>query len=86
MARQALTRPGDNYDRGYMNNLVSEVEYRDGQSFKKGERIEIDGGDQSELVLISPDGTKYKLSVDNSGNLSTTSVTQTGVARPLGMV
>ena len=47
MARQALTRPGDNYDRGYMNNLVSEVEYRDGQSFKKGERIEIDGGDQS---------------------------------------
>ena len=86
MARQALTRPGDNYDRGYMNNLVSEVEYRDGQSFKKGERIEIDGGDQTELVLISPDGTKYKLSVDNSGSLIATSVTQTGVGETMGMV
>tara|TARA_R110002020_G_scaffold185110_1_gene382609 strand:+ start:79 stop:306 length:228 start_codon:yes stop_codon:yes gene_type:complete len=75
MARQALTRPGFEYNRGYMNNLVSEIENRDGLSFKAGERIEVNGFDSTELILVSPDGTKYKLSVDNSGNLATTSVT-----------
>ena len=30
MVRQALTRPGVEYNRGYMNNLVSEIENRDG--------------------------------------------------------
>jgi len=52
--------------------LVSEIEYRDGLTFKKGERIEANGPDQTELVLISPNGTKYKVEVDDSGNLSAT--------------
>ena len=75
MARQALTRPGVEYSQSYLNSLVSEIENRDGLAFKVSERMEVNGGDQTELILISPDGTKYKLSVDNSGNLSTTSVT-----------
>ena len=74
MARRALTKPGENYDSSYQSYLVTEIEYRDGLAFKKGERIEANGGDQTEVVLVSPNGTKYKITVDNSGNLSTTQV------------
>ena len=70
--RQALTRPKNEYDEKYMNYLVSEVEQRDGLAFKKGERIEANGGDQTEVVLVSPNGTKYKLEVSDAGALSTT--------------
>lgn len=75
MTRRSLSAAGKEYEQGYMNNLVNELENRDGLNVKIGERMEVNGGDDTELVLISPDGTKYKLSVDNSGNLSTTSVT-----------
>lgn len=73
MARKTFTRPSAEYDPQYQNYLVSELEYQSGLTFNKGERIEVNGGDQTQLVLVSPDGTKYKVSVDNSGNLSTAS-------------
>tara|TARA_R100001460_G_scaffold23380_3_gene47170 strand:+ start:6703 stop:6930 length:228 start_codon:yes stop_codon:yes gene_type:complete len=72
MARRALTRPGPVFNTEYQNYLVSEIEYRDGLTFKKGERIEANGPDQTELVLISPNGTKYKISVADNGTLSAT--------------
>tara|TARA_R100001163_G_scaffold12719_1_gene11903 strand:+ start:957 stop:1184 length:228 start_codon:yes stop_codon:yes gene_type:complete len=71
VARKTLTRPGEDYDKNYLNYLISEIEYQTGITFNKGERIQVGGGDSTELVLVSPDGTKYKVSVDNSGNLST---------------
>ena len=74
MARRSFTRPCEQYDREYQNYLVSELEYQSGLTFNKGERIEANGGDQTELVLVSPNGSKFKIQVDNSGNLSTTSV------------
>tara|TARA_R110002020_G_scaffold217460_1_gene425268 strand:+ start:173 stop:397 length:225 start_codon:yes stop_codon:yes gene_type:complete len=70
--RQTLTKPKEEYDQKYMNYFVSEVEQRDGLSFKKGERIEANGGDQTEIVLVSANGTKYKLQVSDAGALSTT--------------
>jgi uncharacterized cupredoxin-like copper-binding protein len=70
MARRALRKPLLKFDSDYQNYLVSEIEYRDGLSFKKGERIEVGGGDQTELVLVSPNGTKYKVSVADNGTLS----------------
>jgi uncharacterized cupredoxin-like copper-binding protein len=72
MARRALRKPLLKFDADYQNYLVSEIEYRDGLSFKKGERIEVGGGDLTELVLVSPNGTKYKVSVANDGTLSAT--------------
>jgi|TARA_R100001440_G_scaffold17256_1_gene29230 uncharacterized cupredoxin-like copper-binding protein len=72
MARRALRKPLLKFDSDYQNYLVSEIEYRDGLSFKKGERIEVGGGDQTELVLVSPNGTKYKVSVADNGTLSAT--------------
>lgn len=74
MARRSFTRPSEQYDREYQNYLVSELEYQSGLTFNKGERIEANGGDQTELVLVSADGSKFKIQVDNSGNLSTTAV------------
>ena len=74
MARRSFTRPSEQYDKEYQNYLVSELEYQSGLTFNKGERIEANGGDQTELVLVSADGSKFKIQVDNSGNLSTTSV------------
>ena len=71
MARRALRKPLLKFDSDYQNYLVSEIEYRDGLSFKKGERLEVGGGDQTELVLVSPNGTKYKVSVADDGTLST---------------
>ena len=72
MARKTLTRPGEDYDKNYLNYLISEVEYQTGITFNKGERIQIGGGDATELVLVSPNGTKYKVSVADNGTLSTT--------------
>ena len=72
MARRALRKPLLKFDSDYQNYLVSEIEYRDGLSFKKGERIQVGGGDQTELVLVSPTGTKYKVSVADNGPLSAT--------------
>ena len=74
MARRSFTRPSEQYDKEYQNYLVSELEYQSGLTFNKGERIEANGGDQTELVLVSANGSKFKIQVDNSGNLSTTSV------------
>ena len=43
-------------------------------------KLEVDGGDieiddsASGLILRSPNGTRYRVQVDNSGNLTTTAV------------
>jgi len=71
VARKTLTRPGEDYDKNYLNYLISEIEYQTGITFNKGERIQINGGDATELVLVSPNGTKYKVSVADNGTLST---------------
>ena len=72
MARRTLTRPGEDYDKNYLNYLISEIEYQTGMTFNKGERIQINGGDATELVLVSPNGTKYKLSIADNGTISAT--------------
>ena len=71
MARKTLTRPGEDYDKNYLNYLIAEIEYQTGITFNKGERIQVGGGDATELVLVSPNGTKYKVSVADNGTLST---------------
>ena len=49
MARKTFTRPSAEYDPQYQNYLVSELEYQSGLTFNKGERIEVNGGDQTQL-------------------------------------
>ena len=75
MSRRTLPRPyNSEVDLSYVNKLISELEELTGLNVVKGERFEINGADSSEIVLVSPDGSKYKLTVDNSGNVSSVAV------------
>lgn len=58
------------YDAGYFTRALSALNQAIGQSVTKIEAVE-------SVLLQSPDGSVYKLTVDNAGNLTT-------VAVPLG--
>ena len=70
----SLSGPGNNYSESYMQYLVAEIEYLTGLTFNKGERITANGGDRTEVVLVSPNGTQYKIEVADNGTLTTTQV------------
>lgn len=55
-------------DQAQMRNLI---ERADVQNRKKGQDVEVLG---ARLILTSPNGTRYSVTVDNSGNLSTTAL------------
>ena len=74
MSRRTLPQATAAYDFASTSQLINELEIRDGQSFKVGERISLNGQDDTQLIIISPDGTKFKLQVSNAGTLSTTEV------------
>tara|TARA_B100001287_G_scaffold274556_1_gene280101 strand:+ start:3600 stop:3827 length:228 start_codon:yes stop_codon:yes gene_type:complete len=75
MARRTLPKPYQNdIDRDFVMSLVKELEEITGLVLMKGERIEVNATDSTELVLISPNGTKYKISVDDAGNITTNAV------------
>ena len=74
MSRRTLPQATATYDFSSTSQLINELEIRDGQSFKVGERIELNGQDDTQLILISADGTKFKLQVSDVGTLSTTEV------------
>jgi hypothetical protein len=75
MARRTLPKTYHNdIDRDFVMSLVKEIEEITGLVLMKGERIEVNASDSTELVLISPNGTKYKISVDDAGNITTNAV------------
>ena len=74
MSRRTLPQATAAYDFASTSQLINELEIRDGQAFKVGERISLNGQDDTQLIIISPDGTKFKLQVSNAGTLSTTEV------------
>jgi hypothetical protein len=74
MSRRTLPQATAAYDFASTSQLINELEIRDGQAFKVGERMELNGQDDTQLIIISPDGTKFKLQVSNAGTLSTTEV------------
>lgn len=47
------------------------IEGADAENHKKNRDVEIG---QGRLVLTSPNGTRYEVTVDNAGNLSATSL------------
>lgn len=74
MSRKTFPKPTKEYDESYMNNLVSSLEESTTLILEKGSRLEVNGNDSSEIVLVSPNGTKYKLEVNDAGAISTTQV------------
>ena len=74
MTRRTLPQATAAYDFASTSQLINELEIRDGEAFKVGQRMELNGQDDTQLIIISPDGTKFKLQVSNAGTLSTTEV------------
>ena len=66
-----LPTPGSNFDQRAeaQRNLL--IEQADDLNRKKNQDIELRN---ERLILQSPDGTRFKLQVDNSGNLSASSL------------
>lgn len=63
-----LPRPGENYARPTEDRRNRALELADAQNLKRGEDIEMSEG---RLILRSPDGTRYAVTVDNAGVLGT---------------
>lgn len=67
-----LPFPPADYDRNFEAQRNALIEQADAKTRKRTEDVEIK--DPVRLILVSPNGTKYKLVVDNSGNLSATTL------------
>lgn len=71
-ARLRLARPRDNYDLESEVNRNLMLEQADRGNFKHFEDIDLANNER--LILVSPNGTRYSVTVDNSGNLGTTAI------------
>ena len=68
MKLPTAARQYDLQDQAQMRNLL---ERADVQNMKRGQDIEVS---PARLILTSPNGTRYSVTVDNSGNLSATAI------------
>ena len=66
-----LPTPGSNFDQRAETQRNLLIEQADDLNRKKNQDIELRN---ERLILQSPDGTRFKLQVDNSGNLSASSL------------
>jgi len=67
-----LSRPNAEYDIVSETNRNVSLEQADRANFKKFEDIDLANNER--LILVSPNGTRYSVTVDNSGNLGTTAI------------
>jgi hypothetical protein len=67
-----LSRPNVEYDIVSETNRNFSLEQADRANFKKFEDIDLANNER--LILVSPNGTRYSVTVDNSGNLGTTAI------------
>ena len=61
----------DRYDRQIETQRNLLIELADAQSHKRDEDVEVGA---ARLIVQSPNGTRYELKVDNSGNVSASTV------------
>lgn len=66
-----LPRPPDRYDSRFEESKSAEIERELKRSHKKNENLELGS---TAIIMTSPNGTRYKLTVDNSGVLGTTAL------------
>jgi hypothetical protein len=67
-----LSRPNVEYDIVSETNRNFSLEQADRANFKRFEDIDLANNER--LILVSPNGTRYSVTVDNSGNLGTTAI------------
>ena len=66
-----LPQAPSSYDKTYQSEVNRVLEFYDAQNHKRGREVEIGEG---RIVLRSPNGTRYQITVDNSGNLSAATI------------
>ena len=66
-----LRQPGQAYSRDVAVDINGQIERADRENHKRNRDIEVGVG---RLILTSPDGTRYSVTVDNAGNLATTAL------------
>ena len=66
-----LPTPNDKYDRATISQTNLAIEQADYLNHKKNQDIEVGDG---RVIIKSPNGTRYKIAVDNSGNLSASAI------------
>ncbi len=72
-----LPKPGDRYSRTEEEQRNREIEKADRENFKRFQDIELQpprgGRPGTRIILRSPDGSRWALSVDDMGSLSVVS-------------
>jgi hypothetical protein len=66
-----LPLPSQEYRSSIIQQTNNVLELEDNKNFKKDTDMNINDG---RLILKSPNGTRYQVTVDNSGNLGTTAI------------
>ena len=66
-----LRQPSQAYSRDVAVDQIGQIERADRENHKRGRDIEVGVG---RVILTSPNGTRYSVTVDNAGTLSTVAV------------
>lgn len=66
-----LPKPSEKYSRDDQARLQATLEQADAANHKRGRDVEINPG---RLILTSPDGTRWSVTVSNAGTLSAAAI------------
>ena len=69
--KMRLPLPSQDYNASIAQQTNNALEQEDKKNFKKDTDININDG---RLILKSPNGTRYNITVDNSGNITASSI------------
>jgi hypothetical protein len=67
-----LPNPPGTYLQAYFAPVLQQIARLLTTSYQKGSDVELNADQR--LIIVSPDGTRYQIQTDNSGNLSTSVV------------
>jgi hypothetical protein len=67
-----LPNPPGTYLQAYFAPVLQQIARLLTTSYQKGSDVELNSDQR--LIIVSPNGTRYQIQTDNSGNLSTTVV------------
>jgi hypothetical protein len=67
-----LPNPPGTYLQAYFAPVLQQIARLLTTSYQKGSDVELNADQR--LIIVSPNGTRYEIVVDNSGNLSTSVV------------
>lgn len=67
-----LPNPPGQYMQAYFAPVLQQIARLLTTSYQRGSDVELNADQR--LIIVSPNGTRYQITVDNSGNLSTTAL------------